>query len=246
MKNLQHKTALITGGSRGIGAAIAKRLAKQGAQVAITYNASPEKALAVVKSIESEGGTAIAIQANATNALAVKAAVHETAKQFGRLDILVNNAGSGLMKTLEEFTLEEYDLVMNINVKAVFAASQAALEHLGSGGRIINIGSCMVDKVAFPGGALYSMSKTALVGLTKGLAREVGKKGITVNLVHPGPIDTDMNPADGPSADFQRSLLAVDSYGTAAEIAGLVAYLASEESRFITGAGLTIDGGTNI
>lgn len=246
MKNLQHKSVLVTGGSRGIGAAIAKRLAKEGANVAITYSSSPDKAEEVVKAITAYGVKGIAIKADATDANAVQAAVHEAAKTLNGLHILVNNAGTGLMKQVHEYTLEEYDYVMNINVKAVFAATQAALDHLPAGGRIINIGSCMVDKVAFPGGALYSMSKTALIGFTKGLAREVGKKGITVNLVHPGPIDTDMNPADGPSADFQRSLLAVDNYGTAEDVAGLVAYLASEESRFITGTGLTIDGGTNI
>lgn len=246
MKSLNNKTALVTGGSRGIGAAIAKRLAKEGANVAITYNASKEKADEVIKAIEAYGVKGIAIKADSADANAVQNAVDQAAKQLSGLHILVNNAGVAGYKPIEAFTLEEYDHTMNVNVKGVFVASQAALKYLGTGGRIINIGSCMVDKVAFPGGTLYSMSKTALTGLTKGLARELGKKGITVNLVHPGPIDTDMNPANGPSADFQRSLLALEDFGTGEDIAGLVAYLAGEESRNITGTGITIDGGTNI
>ena len=246
MKNLINKTALVTGGSRGIGAAIAKRLAKEGANVAITYSASKEKAQEVLKAIEAYGVKGIAIQADSADAAAVKAAVDQTAKELNGLDILVNNAGVASYKPIEEYTLEEYDHAMNVNVKAVFAGSQAALKYLGKGGRIINIGTCMVDKVAFPGATIYSMSKTALVGLTKALAREVGKKGITVNLVHPGPINTDMNPKDGPSADFQRTLLAVDDFGETEDIAAMVAYLAGEQGKNITGTGITIDGGTNI
>lgn len=246
MKNLTNRTALVTGGSRGIGAAIAKRLAKEGANVAITYNASPRKAEEVIRAIEAQGVKGLAIKADSADAKAVQAAVDLAAKELGGLHILVNNAGVAEYKLMEEFTMEEYDFNMNVNVKAVFFASQAALRYLGPGGRIINIGTCMVDKVAFPGATVYSMSKTALIGLTKGLARELGKRGITVNLVHPGPIDTDMNPANGESADFQRTLLAVDNFGTGDDIAGLVAYLAGDESKNITGTGITIDGGTNI
>lgn len=246
MKNLINRTALVTGGSRGIGAAIARRLAKEGANVAITYNASPQKAEEVIRAIEAQGVKGLAIKADGADAKAVQAAVDLAAKELGGLHILVNNAGVADYKLMEEFTIEEYDFNMNVNVKAVFFASQAALRYLGRGGRIINIGTCMVDKVAFPGATVYSMSKTALIGLTKGLARELGKRGITVNLVHPGPIDTDMNPANGESADFQRTLLAVDNFGTGDDIAGLVAYLAGDESKNITGTGITIDGGTNI
>lgn len=246
MKNLTNRTALVTGGSRGIGAAIAKRLAKEGANVAITYNASPQRAEEVIRAIEAQGVKGLAIKADSADAKAVQGAVDLAAKELGGLHILVNNAGVAEYKLMEEFTIEEYDFNMNVNVKAVFFASQAALRYLGPGGRIINIGTCMVDKVAFPGATVYSMSKTALIGLTKGLARELGKRGITVNLVHPGPIDTDMNPANGESADFQRSMLAVDNFGTGDDIAGLVAYLAGDESKNITGAGITIDGGTNI
>ncbi|QEH39554.1 SDR family NAD(P)-dependent oxidoreductase [Chitinophaga sp. XS-30] len=246
MKNLTNRTALVTGGSRGIGAAIAKRLAKEGANVAITYNASQQKAEEVIRAIEAQGVKGLAIKADSADAKAVQAAVDLAAKELGGLHILVNNAGVAEYKLMEEFTIEEYDFNMNVNVKAVFFASQAALRYLGRGGRIINIGTCMVDKVAFPGATVYSMSKTALTGLTKGLARELGKRGITVNLVHPGPIDTDMNPVNGESADFQRTLLAVDNFGTGDDIAGLVAYLAGDESKNITGTGITIDGGTNI
>ena len=166
-----------------------------------------------MKAIEAYGARGIAIQADSADATAVKAAVEQTAQALNGLDILVNNAGVASYKPVEEYTLEEYDHAMNVNVKGVFVASQVALKYLGKGGRIINIGTCMVDKVAFPGATIYSMSKTALIGLTKALAREVGKKGITVNLVHPGPINTDMNPKDGPSADFQRTLLALDDFG---------------------------------
>lgn len=246
MKNLANKTALVTGGSRGIGAAIAKRLAREGANVAITYSASEEKAAAVVKEIAQLGVKGIAIQADSADPLAVKKAVDQTAKELGGLDILVNNAGIAFYKDLQDMTLEDFDLITAVNIRAVFAGSQAALPYLGKGGRIINIGSCQAERMPTPGGTLYAMTKSALVGLTKGMARDLGKKGITVNAVHPGPIDTDMNPANGPHADFQRSLMALSEFGTADDIAGLVAYLAGPESSYVTGAGFVIDGGTNI
>ena len=246
MKNLSNQTALVTGGSRGIGAAIAKRLAKEGANVAITYNSSPERAESIVNEIKAAGGNAVAIRANSQDPQAVMDAVDKTAAAFGGLHILVNNAGVAILKPTEEFTVEEFDLHTSVNVRAVFAGSKAAVKHLPRGGRIITIGSCMAERVAGPGGAVYAMSKSALIGLTKGMARELGPKGITVNLVHPGPIDTDMNPANGEGADWQRSLNALNEFGTVEDIAGLVAYLASPESRNITGTGITIDGGTNI
>ena len=246
MKNLSNQTALVTGGSRGMGAAIAKRLAKEGANVAITYKSSPEKAAAVVDEIKKAGGNAIAIQADSADAQAVINAVDKTAETFGGLHILVNNAGIAALKTVDQFSLEEFDQTTSVNIRAVFVASQAAVKYLQRGGRIISIGSCMAERVAGPGGSVYAMSKSALIGLTKGMARDLGPKGITVNLVHPGPIDTDMNPADGESADFQRSLNALGTYGTVEDIAGLVAYLAGPESSFITGTGVLIDGGTNI
>lgn len=246
MKNLTNKTALVTGGSRGIGAAIAKRLAREGANVAITYQASAEKAAALVKEIQQLGVKSIAIQADSADPLAVKQAVDQTAKELGGLDILVNNAGIAAYKDVSEMTIEDFDLVTAVNIRAVFAGSHAALPYLQKGGRIINIGSCQAERMPTPGGTLYAMSKSALVGLTKGMARDLGKKGITVNAVHPGPIDTDMNPANGPHADFQRSLMALSEFGTADDIAGLVAYLAGPESSYVTGAGFVIDGGTNI
>lgn len=246
MKRLTKKVALVTGGSRGIGAGIAQRLAREGAAVAITYNASPARAREVVNAIEQNGGRALAIEADSANPQAVMQAVDKTAAELGALDILVNNAGIAFYKPVQELSLEDFDRITAVNVRAVFAASKAALPYLGKGGRIINIGSCQADRMPTPGGALYAMSKTALTGLTKGMARDLGSKGITVNLVQPGPINTEMNPADGPFADYERSIMALPEFGTVEDIAGLVAYLASEEGAFITGASLTIDGGTNI
>lgn len=236
----------MTGGSRGIGAAIAKMLALQGANVEITYHNSEAKALSVVKQIEDTGVKALAIMADSADPKAIRRAIDEAARIFGRLDILVNNAGMGLFNDIAAFTDEDFDRIMAVNVRAVFAGSQAALPYLGAGGRIITIGSCLAERVAKSGAALYAMSKSALIGLTKGMARDLGARGITVNLVHPGPVDTDMNPADGPSSDDQRSRMAIPAYGKAEDIAGLVAYLAGPESGYITGAGFAADGGTNI
>jgi 3-oxoacyl-[acyl-carrier protein] reductase len=246
MKNLQHKVALVTGGSRGIGAAIAKRFALEGANVAFTYQSSGDKAESVVQEIQEHGGKAIAIQADAADAQVIQSAVDKVAKKFGGLQILVNNAGIGLYDDIANFSLQDFDRIMAVNVRAVFASSKAALQYLGKGGRIINIGSCQAERMPRPGGSLYAMSKSALIGLTKGMARDLGPKGITVNLVHPGPVDTDMNPADGPFSDYQRSLMAIPAFGTGDDIAALVAYLAGPESGYVTGTGITIDGGTNI
>lgn len=246
MKNLQSRTAVVTGGSRGIGAAIAKRLALQGANVVITYHNSEAKAQSVVRQIEETGGKALAVMADSADPKAVRGAIDEAARVFGRLDILVNNAGIGLFNDISAFTDEDFDRIMAVNVRAVFAGSQAALPYLGDGGRIITIGSCLAERVAKQGAALYAMSKSALIGLTKGMARDLGHRGITVNLVHPGPVDTDMNPADGPSSDDQRSRMAIPAYGKVSDIAGLVAWLAGPEGGYVTGAGFTADGGTNI
>ncbi|RPE14228.1 3-oxoacyl-ACP reductase FabG [Chitinophaga lutea] len=246
MGTLTNRTALVTGGSRGIGAAIAKRLAREGANVAITYHASAEKAEAVVAAIQSYGVKGLAIKADSADPQAVISAVHKTAATLGGLHILVNNAGIGLYKELKDLTLEDFDLITAVNVRAVFAASKAALDYLGKGGRIIHIGSCQAERMPTPGGTLYAMSKTAITGLTKGMARDLGPLGITVNNVQPGPIDTDMNPADGPFADYERSIMALPEFGTGEDIAALVAYLAGPESAYMTGASLTIDGGTNI
>lgn len=246
MKNLQHKAALVTGGSRGIGAAIAKRLGTEGAQVAITYHNSPERAEDVAKTIRAAGGNALTIQADSADPEAVSRAVDQTQAAFGSLDILVNNAGIALYKDFSQFSMEDFNRTISINVAAAFAASLQAIRYMGSGGRIIHIGSCQGDRNPFQGGAVYAMSKSALNGLTRGMARDLGPKGITVNVVHPGPVNTEMNPADGPHSDAQRALLAVADYATGEDIAALVAFLAGPESANITGAGLLSDGGMSV
>src|SRR5580658_5412867 len=244
-KNLEGKIALITGGSRGIGAAIAKRLAADGADVAITYTKGAAAAASVVKEIERAGRKAIAIQADAADADAVVAAVEDTVKTFGRLDVLVNNAGTAIPKRFEEATLEEMDRVIDINVRGVFVATQAALKHMKNGGRIIMIGSAVGERVLTPGLVPYSAPKGAVKIFTQGLSREVGGRGITVNKVQPGPIDTDSKPAAGEWAVPQMAVTALNRYGHVDEVAALVAFVAGPESSYITGANLTVDGGMN-
>ena len=244
-RKLEGKVALITGGSRGIGAAIAKRLAADGAKVAITYAKGADAAASVVKEIEGDGGKAIAIQADATDAAASKTAVEKTVATFARLDVLVNNAGTAIPKTFEETTLEEMDRLLNINVRAVFIATQAALKHMKRGGRIIMIGSAVGERVLTPGLVPYSATKGAVKIFTQALSREVGGRGITVNNVQPGPIDTDLNPATGDWAVPQKAATALDRYGHVDEIAAMVAFVAGPESSYITGANLTVDGGMN-
>ena len=242
-KNLEGKVALITGGSRGIGAAIAKRLAADGANVAITYTKGADAAASVVKEIERAGRKAIAIQADAADADAVNAAVEKTVTTFGRLDILVNNAGTAVPKRFEETTLEELDRLIAINVRGVFVATQAALKHMKSGGRIISIGSAVGERALTPGLVPYSATKGAVKMFTQGLSREVASRGITVNNVQPGPIDTDTNPATGEWAVPQKAFTALGRYGHVDEVAALVAFVAGPESSYITGANLNVDGG---
>jgi 3-oxoacyl-[acyl-carrier protein] reductase len=244
-RKLEGKIALVTGGSRGIGAAIAKRLAADGANVAITYAKGADPAASVVKEIERAGGKAIAIQADATDAKAVEAAVNKVVATFGRLDILVNNAGTAIPKTFEETTLEEMDRVLDINIRGVFVATQAALKQMKSGGRIIMIGSSVGERVLVPGLVPYAATKGAVKIFTQSLSREVGSRGITVNNVQPGPIDTELNPAAGEWAVPQKAATALDRYGSVDEVAALVAFVAGPESSYITGANLTVDGGMN-
>jgi len=241
--NLTGKVALVTGGSRGIGAAIAKRLARDGAAVAITYAHAQQKADEVVRAIEATGGRALAIRADSADVEAVKSAVAETVRTLGRLDVLVNNAGIAVVMPLDQFSLDDFDRMVAVNVRAVFVAVQEASRHMGEGGRIITIGSVNADRMPFAGGGVYAMTKAAVAGLTRGLARDLGPRGITVNTVQPGPVDTDMNPADGPFAEGMKGWMALGRYGQGDEIAGMVAYLASPEAVFVTGASLTIDGG---
>ena len=244
-RKLEGKIALITGGSRGIGAAIAKRLAADGAKVAITYAKGADAAASVVKDIERDGGKVIAIQADATDAEAGKAAVEKTVATFGGLDVLVNNAGTAIPKTFEETTLEEMDRLLNINVRGVFIATQAALKHMKRGGRIVTIGSCLGERVMTPGLVPYSATKGAVKIFTQALSRELGSRGITVNNVQPGPIDTELNPATSEWAEPQKANTALGRYGHVDEIAAMVAFLAGPESSYITGTNLTVDGGTN-
>jgi len=243
MPSLSRKRALVTGGSRGIGAAIVKRLASEGADVAFTFAASPERAAEVARQAEAKGVKSLAIQADSASAEAVVAAVERTAAGLGGIDILVNNAGVAVIAPIDEFKLADFDRTFAINVRSVFVASQAALEHMPAGSSIINIGSTNAERMPFAGGAVYAMSKSALQGLVKGMARDLGPRGITVNNIQPGPVDTDMNPATGQFAEMLKSLMPLPRYATGDEIAGMVAYLAGPEARFITGASLMIDGG---
>lgn len=240
---LTGKVAFVQGGSRGIGAAIVKRLAREGAAVAFTYVSSADKAKQVAQAIEAAGGRALAIHADSADANAVQKAIQTAAKAFGRIDILVNNAGVLALASVEDFKLEDFDRTVAVNIRSVFVATQEAARHMGDGGRVITIGSTNAERMPFAGGAVYAMSKSAIVGLTKGLARDLGPRGITVNNVQPGPVDTDMNPANSDFAETLKGLMAIGRYGYDEEVASFVAYLAGPEAGYITGASLTIDGG---
>lgn len=243
IQNLTGKTALVTGGSRSIGAAIARRLAADGAAVAITYSASPDRAAQVVAEIEAAGGRAIAIAADAGDPDAVRAAVVQTVETLGSIDILVNNAGVAVNAPIDEFRFEDYERMLAVNVTGVFVATQEAARRMKAGGRIIHIGSSMTRYAAFPTASVYTLTKGAIAGFNRSLARDLGPKGITVNTVHPGPTDTDMNPADGPVAAIVGPGMAIGRYGQPSEIASVVAFLASEEAAFVTGADIVADGG---
>lgn len=241
-KPLEGKVAIVTGGSRGIGAAIVRRLAMDGASVAFTFANSKEKAEAITAEIELKGGRALAIQADSADAPALQRAIDKAADHFGSIDILVNNAGILLLNSLETFPLEDFDHMFAVNVRAVFAGTQAAAKHMHEGGRIITIGSVTAERSGFPTSAVYSMTKGAVAAMMRGLARDLGPRGITVNTIQPGPTETDMN-TDPHANDMLKGLIALGRLGEDREIASLAAYLASSEASFITGASLTIDGG---
>ncbi|MGW2667865.1 SDR family NAD(P)-dependent oxidoreductase [Streptomyces sp. NPDC001272] len=237
------KVALVTGGSRGIGAATALRLAADGFDIALTYVSGDGAATEVAGKVEALGRRALAVRADAGSADGPRTAVEETVRALGRLDVLVNNAGVGVLGPIGTLAAPDVDRVLAVNVRGAFLAAQAAAQHMGPGGRIVTVGSCMVQRVPGPGGTLYALSKAAMTGLTRALARELGDRGITANLVHPGPTDTDMNPADGPYADAQRSLTALGRYGTPQEVAALVSFLAGPDAAYVTGAEFSVDGG---
>ncbi|QET05233.1 MULTISPECIES: 3-oxoacyl-ACP reductase family protein [Cupriavidus] len=240
---LAGKTALVTGGSRSIGAAIARRLAADGATVALTYSASPDKAATVVREIEAAGGRALAIAADAGDPAAVRAAVSATVAAFGGIDILVNNAGLGLGGAIEDIPFETYERMIAVNVTGVFVATQEAVRHMKAGGRVIHIGSSMTRYAAFATASLYTLTKGAITGFNRSLVRDLGPKGITVNTVHPGPIDTDMNPDGGPVSQILTPGIAIGRYGQSHEVAGVVAFLAGPDASFVTGADIVADGG---
>ena len=242
---LQGKRALVTGASRGIGAAIAKALAAEGADVAITYEKSADGAAKVVDAIRAGGRKAVAIQADSADVAAVQASIAKTVAELGGLDILVNNAGILRLGGLNDIALADIDAQLNVNVRSPIVASKAALPYLGKGGRIITIGSYFADRVPSPVLGVYAASKSALTAFTKALARELGPRDVTVNLVQPGSIDTDMNPAHGPTAETLKQFMALGRYGATDDIASAVAFLASAKAKYITGTTLTVDGGAN-
>jgi 3-oxoacyl-[acyl-carrier protein] reductase len=246
MTNLQGQRALVTGASRGIGAEIVRRLAADGATVAFTYGSSAAEAEKLVAEVTGGGGKVVSIQADSADPEQVAASVDETVAKLGGLDILVNNAGVATIGDIESFSLTDFDRLVAINIRAVFVATQRAVPHLAAGGRIINIGSINADRVPGPGLAAYAMTKGAVASLTRGLARELGPRGITVNNVQPGPIATDMNPDTGEFAELAKQVMALGRYGHPRDIAGVVSYLAGPDAAYVTGANWNVDGGFTV
>ncbi|TDE57792.1 SDR family oxidoreductase [Nonomuraea mesophila] len=233
----------MTGGSRGIGAGIVARLAADGAAVTFTYARSHERADAVAAAVVASGGTALPIRADSMHERDVETAVTRTVERFGGLDILVNNAAVASVAPITDLTMDEIDAMLTINVRSAIVAIRRSLAHMGAGGRIINIGSINADRTPFPDQSIYALTKGALASLTRGLARELAPRRITINNIQPGPIDTDANPADGPTAQAMLGVMATDRYGTAAEVGAFVSYLAGPDADYITGSSLNIDGG---
>jgi 3-oxoacyl-[acyl-carrier protein] reductase len=237
------RSILVIGGSRGIGAAIVERFAREDARIAFTFVSRSEEAERTATRARASGATVLSIRADSADAAAIQDAVEKAAGAHGGIDVLVVSAGVAAMAPVETFALADLDRTLAVNLRGVFIAIQAAAKHMSKGGRIVTIGSCNAERMPFQGGSVYAMSKAGLVGLVKGLSRDLGPRGITVNNVQPGPVDTDMNPAQGDFADMLRGFLAVGRYGEGDEIAALVAFLASPDAAFITGASLAIDGG---
>lgn len=243
MSGLSGKVALVTGGSRGIGAAIARRLATDGADVVITYVSDAAAARATIAAVQAAGRKGFAVQADGGDAAAVTMAVERTVRELGRIDILVNNAAIYDIKPIEDFSVADFDRILSVNVRAIFVATKSAVAHMSDGGRIISIGSVLSHCFTIPNTAVYSMTKAAVSALMRGLAHDLGKRGITLNTVNPGATDTDMNPGDGPHSDYQRTLIPLGRYGTPEEVADAVAFLARKEAAYVTGSVLSVDGG---
>ena len=243
MAVLTGRTALVTGGSRGIGAAIVRRLASEGTQVVFTYAVAEDAANALVDSITHDGGSVSAVKANSADRGEVVHAVATAVERLGYLDIVVSNAGGGVLLPLSEIGYDDIDRMIDVTVYGTVTLVKESLPHLREGGRVITIGSVNSHYTPFDSMAIHALDRAALVGFVRGMARELGPKGITINNVQPGPVDTDANPADGPTADLQRSLIPIGRYGEAVEVASLVSYLAGPESSLMTGASLDIDGG---